>query len=117
MMAQGTLYLSHTKPLATTAKDGTYQLTLLAFNRIGPHRIELWHITYSGPAALAWFTDYGTGLCAGQAIRVELKNLRKYTIGSRSGWPEFVCDVISVELLSSNAKTPSNPYTSCVTSY
>lgn len=117
MNAAGLLFMSHTKPLATFAKDGTFQLTLLAFDRIGPHRVEPWRITYAGEVAKTWHVLYGQHLAAGDALRVELKNLRNFTNGSRSGGPEFVCDVISIERLASHAKTPSSPYTSCVTSY
>lgn len=117
MKAAGLLFMSHTKPLATVAKDGTYQLTLLAFDRMGPHRVEPWRITYSGPAAQAWYDTNGAHLVAGTPLQVKLAKLRNFTNGSRSGGPEFVCDVISIQRLASHAKTPSTPYQSSVTSY
>lgn len=111
MRAAGLLFMSNTKPLATTALDGTFALTLLAFDRIGPHRVEPWRITYTGPRAREWAASHSSALVAGQPIRVELDHLRNFTNGSRSGGPEFVCNVISIELAPTAHKKQEKPAT------
>lgn len=76
MRAEGTLFCSKTAPLATAAADGTFALSLLAFDRMGPHQVEGWRITWFGPAAQAFWHAHGHQLRAGQPITVRAKHIR-----------------------------------------
>jgi hypothetical protein len=98
MTAQGMVFLSHTKPLATTAADGTFALTLLAFDRMGPHQVEPWRITWSGCKAERFWSIFKGQLKPGQPLNVRCEKLRNFTNGARSGGPEFVVQATSIEL-------------------
>ena len=97
MRACGTVYLGKTAPLATTAADGTFALTLLAFDRIGAHKVEPWRITYTGLGAQLWWACYRAELTPGQPINVELEHLRTFTYG-RGGTPEVHAQVTRITL-------------------
>jgi hypothetical protein len=98
MTAAGTLFMSHTKPLATRALDGTFALTLLAFDKIGPHQVEPWRITWSGPDAEAFWQDNAGQLVAGQPIHVSTNRLRTFTVAARNCGPEFVASAVKLHL-------------------
>lgn len=117
MTAQGMLFLSHTRPLATRATDGTFALTLLAFDRIGPHQVEPWRITWSGPRAEAFYNQHSDQLKAGQPIEVRVNKLRNFTNGARSGGPEFVVQATSIEISPAPVKRGEIAAMAAVTSY
>jgi hypothetical protein len=96
MNASGTLFMSQTRPLAHTAADGTFGLTLLAFDRIGVHQVEPWRITWSGPDALDFWQHSGERLKAGQPLHVDLKRIRCFR--SAASGPEFLASVILMYL-------------------
>ena len=98
MTASGMLFLSHTAPLATRAADGTFALMLLAFDRMGPHQVEPWRITYSGARAEQFWLRFKDQLKPGQPLTVRCEKLRNFTNGQRSGGPEFVVQATSIEL-------------------
>jgi hypothetical protein len=100
MTADGTMFMSHTKPLVTRAADGTFALTLLVFDKIDPrhHQVEAWHITYSGPDAEAFWQDNASQLVAGQPIHVNANKLRIMTAATRNGGPEVVANVVLMYL-------------------
>jgi hypothetical protein len=94
--ATGTLFLGKTAPLATTAADGTFALTLLAFDRIGPHQIEPWRVTWCGDDAAEFWHAHQNNLTAGQPLHACLNRIRTF---SRSGLgPEFVANVVLMYL-------------------
>lgn len=97
MNAHGTLFLGKTAPLATRAADGAYALTLLAFDRIGPHRVEPWRITWTGPDAEAFYTAQGSLLKAGQPVVARLERMRTFTNG-KFGASEIHAVVLDLEL-------------------
>ncbi len=76
MQASGVLFLSRSAPLATTAADGNFNLTMLAYDRMGPHKVEGWRVTFAGLAAQAFWQAYKDHLKPGAAIYVELDNIR-----------------------------------------
>ena len=83
------LFLSNTKPLAMTAADGTFSLTLLAFDRIDTHQVEPWLLTWSGLGAqLVWQTSKAE-LVPGKPLYVEATRLRTFTNGAKNGAPEI----------------------------
>ena len=98
MTAQGIGYMSQTKPLATQAADGTFALTLLAFDRIGVHQVEPWRITFFGAKAQAFWGQHAAQLTPGQPLHIGAEKLRNFTNGARSGGPEFVVTATSIEL-------------------
>lgn len=80
MRATGPLFMGRTEPLATTAANGVFALTLLAFDRMSPQRVESWRITFSGPAAQAFWQQHGPALRRpGQPLRVELERIMAFT--------------------------------------
>ncbi len=97
MKAAGILFLGATRPLASTAADGSFQLTLLVMDRQGPHRVEPWRVTWTGDAARAWWGRHGAALAKGQPLALELMGLRTY-INGRFGGAETHATVLSCEL-------------------
>ncbi len=98
MTAQGIVYMSQTKPLATQSTDGTFALTLLAFDRMGPHQVEPWRITFFGAKAQAFWSQNAVQLTPGQPLHIRAEKMRNFTNGARSGGPEFVVTATSIEL-------------------
>ena len=117
MTAAGMLFMSHTRPLVTKASDGTFALTLLAFDRIGTHQVEPWRITWSGGKAEGFWASSKDQLKAGQPINVRVEKLRNFTNGARSGGPEFVVQASSIELAPAPIKRTAETGAACVTSY
>lgn len=117
MTAQGMLFLGHTKPLATRASDGTFALTLLAFDRIGAHQVEPWRITCSGSQAEHFYAVAKDRLKAGQPLQVRVDKLRNFTNGARSGGSEFVVQAGSIELVAAPVKRGETAAVAAVTSY
>lgn len=76
MQAHGTLVLSNTKPLATTAADGTFALTLHGFDRQGPHLVESWRVVYSGTPAKDFWQQCKDRLVPGAPIAVQIHRVR-----------------------------------------
>lgn len=94
--ATGTLYMSKTRPLASTAADGTFQLTLLAMDRIGPHKVEPWHLTWSGPEAKEFWLAHQHELKPGQPLHFCATGVQSF---ARKGWaPETHARVQSCAL-------------------
>lgn len=99
MSASGLLLLSKTKPLASVAADGTFALTLLAFDRIGAHQVEPWRVVWSGPAAQAFWRACAQWLVPGQPIRVEVDQLRAFSLcGPHGSAPEFLVRATLIDL-------------------
>ena len=96
--ASGPLYLSKTEPLATTAADGTFALTILAMDRIAAHQVEPYRISYSGAQAFLFWEAHGTELVPGTPISVRLQHLRTFTNG-RNGAPEIHARAEHIDLL------------------
>jgi hypothetical protein len=76
----------------------------LAFDRISPHLVEPWLVTWSGSRAEAFWAEAKDKLNAGQPLNVRCNELRNFTSGTRFGGPEFVAFATSIEL----APTPAN---------
>ena len=96
MYAQGTLYMSRTAPLAVRAADGTFQLSLLLMDRIGPHCVEPWRVVWTGEAARAWWQANQGALQPGQALQVQACGMRAFVANGRA--PETHARVIGCAL-------------------
>lgn len=97
MQHTGTLILSKTRPHASTAKDGDFQLQLFAFDRQGTHQVEPWRLLWAGAAAEAFLLRHGAALVPGTALHVRAERARSHVCG-RVG-AEIVAHVISCEIL------------------
>lgn len=98
MRAEGILFTGKTKPQATTARDGTFALTLLAFDRIGPHQVEPWRISYYGPDAQAFWKAESAALSTpGLPLQVCADRMRTFG-GGRYGASEVTATVRSISL-------------------
>lgn len=118
MTAQGLLFLSHTKPLVTKASDGTFALTLLAFDRLGTHAVEPWRVTWAGVKAERFWQIFKEQLKPGQPLTVRCERLRNFTNGDRrGGGPEFVVQATSIELAPAPCKRGETAPAVAVTSY
>lgn len=78
MNAYGLLFMSRTRPVATTAADGTFQLTLLAMDRIEIHHVEPWRVTWAGEEARAFWNTNHNALTPGQPLRVLATHVRTH---------------------------------------
>lgn len=96
MTAHGLLFLGKTRPLVTTAADGTFAVTLLAVDRLGPHQVEPWRITWSGPDAAQFWQERASAMQPGQPLAVELERIRTFTNGRNA--PEFHAAVRALDL-------------------
>ncbi len=76
MRATGTLFMSKAQPLPTTAADGMFSLSLLAYDRLGVHQVEPWRVIYSGPHAFDFWQTAKHALKPGAPIVVEAERLR-----------------------------------------
>lgn len=112
MQANGIMFLSQTAPQFVVAADGTPELTLLAFDRLGAHQVEPWRIKWTGDNAKEFFSLYGPMLKPGQPIRAEVKRLRLFQNG-RNGGPEVHAIANLIEL----APLAHPGSTVCITSY
>ena len=66
----GILILTNPLPQASTAYDGTFQLTLHAVNRLNARQSESWLVVFSGDEAKEFWATHHLDLIAGQPIRV-----------------------------------------------
>lgn len=103
--AFGTVYLAKTRPLARRAADGVFTLTLLAFDRLGPHQVEPWRITYSGIGAQMFWAAYECDLQPGRPIDICVNHLRTFTNG-RGGASEVHAQVTRIALPPQPVPTP-----------
>ena len=86
MIAVGEVFLSKQKPLATTAKDGTFQLLLCAFDVQSPkvsgaRPIKTpWRVLWSGSDAQAWHYQNQAALVPGAALYIEAEAIRTHEL-------------------------------------
>lgn len=99
MQHTGMLFLSRQRPQAAPARSGTFQLQLLAYDRIGPHQTEPWRIVWSGVAAKRFWQQHGADLNPGAALNVTLEAARTHTLCTRPPTAEVQARVVSMELV------------------
>lgn len=97
MQHTGLLFLGKTRPQVGAASNGTFQLQLLAFDRIAAHQVEPWRLLWTGPAAQHFYETHGAdGPGAGTALRVHCSNARAYQ-GGRAG-TEIVAHIVACDI-------------------
>lgn len=106
MHATGTVYLGAVKPQATTAADGTFNLTLQAVDCQGAHQSEGWLLTWAGADAQAWHRQHASQLTTGAALRITCSRIRSHNMG-RFGRAEIHAQVLHCVLLSAPARPPT----------
>lgn len=72
------MFMPRARPEASTARDGTFQLTLRLLDRQGPCRVESWLAHWAGPAAQAWWAQHKDHLPPGTPLRVQLSGPRTH---------------------------------------
>lgn len=97
MRAQGTVFMSRTRPVADTSADGKFSLVLLAMDRIDSHRVEPWRITWTGEEARAFWDAHATRLTPGAALQVDVERVRSFTQGRCA--PEIHARAVAVSML------------------
>lgn len=126
MTSHGTLYLSRkTKPRGMHAKDGQFALTLLAFDRQGPHAVEAYRLIWTGPGALAFWQVRAAELQPGVPMDVELTRVRSFIVKGKNTGSEINAYVNSLQLRPTEgnckqhlqAKTPSSACAASTDSY
>jgi len=95
--ASGVLFMSKTAPLVTTARDGTFCLTLLAYDRFSALGVEPWRITWSGAQAQEFWDKHRAALKPSQPIAVVVERIRAFTRGQYSA-AESHCMATSIQL-------------------
>jgi len=115
----GQLYLAaKTRPVARTAHDGTFCLTLLAYSRPialatvrGGARLVPWRISYFGDAALGFWCHFGADLLPGAVLSVNLTNLQLIEGSGRHCAAEIHAHINGLQVLAKEAKQHQN---SCI---
>lgn len=113
----GTYFLSRkTKPQATRAKDGTFALTLLVLDRIGPAlgEVESYLLTWSGPTANAFWDMHSAELVPGAALQITYEKQRLVISTGRHVQAQILGAVKSLQVLPKVANhcktsTPKQP--------
>lgn len=110
MRAEGLLFMSRTRPIAGPAADGTFQITLLAMDRMRPNQVEPWpnqvepwRITWAGEEAREFWSTCQTALTPGQPLRVVAQNLQGFS--ARHIAPEIHAHAISIQLAPRSTET------------
>jgi hypothetical protein len=85
IQAHGVLVLSRTMPLATTAADGTFVLTIHAFDRQGPQKVESWRVVYTGAGAKDFWQQAKMFLVPGTPISISAQRVRATNTGRFGG--------------------------------
>lgn len=101
------LYLSKTRPLASTARDGTFCVQLLAYSHPSNTATTPWRIAYFGDAALGFWCHHGADLVPGAVLQVELTQLVIIEGGGRHHCAEMHAHVISLQVLPKAPKSAS----------
>lgn len=105
MQSTGVVYLGNAPPLATTAADGTFNLTLLVADRHGMQMPVGWRITWTGAEAQAWHRQYADKLPPGTALRVDCIRIRSHNLG-RFGQAEIHAQVAHCALAATPHRAP-----------
>lgn len=86
MNAEGKLYVSRIKPIASMTSGGEFQLTIFAVDRIShqPPIAEPYTLVWAGPGAQTFWEQHCDALVPGQPLRVWISRMRSHT-APRSG--------------------------------
>lgn len=99
MQATGTLYLGKARPVAETAPDGEFRLTLLLIDNLGGSEKESYRVRWTGPKAQAFWQSRSDDLVPGAIVRAELERLRASSGTTYPPIAELRARVISLEIV------------------
>lgn len=99
MHATGTLYLGKARPVADTAPDGEFRLTLLLIDNLGGNEKESYRVRWSGPQAQAFWQARGGELVPGAIVRAELERIRAVNGATYPPMPELRARVVQLEIV------------------
>lgn len=97
MRATGILFMSKTPPTAAVAADGVFNLTLLAYDRLGPQKVEPWRLIYSGERAREFWDFCEQRIQPGQPLHIEAERIRIVTLPAPKV-PEFQAHATRIQL-------------------
>lgn len=94
-----TLYLAaKTKPLAKVADDGTFLLTLLAYNPIKTHTKDPWRLLWAGQAAFDFWRRNAAHLVPGVQLLVGVDLVRPFDGTGRQSGAEIHAAVSQIHI-------------------
>ena len=99
MRAVGAVYLSRLKPHGQTSADGTFLLSLQAYDRQSHKQVQPWRLLWSGPEAKTFWDVHRGQLLPGTAIEVTCSHIRQVASTGRGFGPEIIANVNSLQLL------------------
>lgn len=97
MRATGILFMSKTPPTAAVAADGVFNLTLLAYDRLGPQKVEPWRLIYSGERAREFWDFCEQRIQPGQPLHIDAERIRIVTLPAPKV-PEFQAHATRIQL-------------------
>lgn len=97
MRATGILFMSKTPPTAMKAADGVFSLTLLAYDRLAPQKVEPWRLIYSGDQAQEFWDFCEHEIKPGQPLHIEAERIRIVTLPAPKV-PEFQGHATRIQL-------------------
>lgn len=109
-----TLYLANkTKPQAKSAADGTFVLTLLAYNPVTSHAKDPWRLIWAGPGAQRWWAQNAASLAPGVQLVVAVDLVRPFDAAGRCSGAEIHAAISSMyvnplKTMSKTAKCAQN---------
>ena len=95
----GTVFLSRTAPEPQRAACGAFQLQLLLYDRLSPHRVEPWRVTWTGLAAQRFWDEHRARLTPGAALVVELERAHIHTLNCRPPRSEMHAHVVCAAMV------------------
>jgi len=109
MKAAGELYLSRLKPHGQTAGDGTFVLTLQAYDRQGARQVQPWRLIWAGLEAKTFWDVHRGHLLPGAVLEVTAHQLRQVISTGRDCGPEIIATVKSLYLPAIAANPQQRP--------
>ena len=99
MHATGTLYLGKARPVADTAPDGEFRLTLLLIDNLGGNEKESYRVRWSGPQAQAFWQARSAELVPGAIVHAELERIRATAGATYPPIAELRARVVQLEIV------------------
>lgn len=113
MRAVGAVYLSRLKPHGQISADGTFVLSLQAYDRQSHKQVQPWRLLWSGPDAKTFWDVHRGQLLPGTAIDVTCSHIRQVVSTGRGCGPEIIASVNSLHLSAIDANSPQNRRHTC----
>jgi hypothetical protein len=117
LQASGILYLGATAPAISRSANGTFVLTLRAFDSITPHQESYRLISWSGPDAEYFYQQRDRQLSCGQALYVSLNRIQPLAGKGRQSSPVIFANVLLLYLAPIAEQPRTKPCTAIAVSY